>query len=455
MLTSQPDSDVNLTWLVFMQKMADQRKLDIEASHNQVGYLLDPPAEHYDEFYSMIAGLNTCRITHALNANPIICIDMVKDFWLSAKVNRSGARGAGSVDAKIQGKDIIITEAIVREVLKFEDQAQHLTTFRRDKVMKALRRMSYEGEYPTVLKKLFPPYWRLLIRTSAMVALVNNWDYNFSAFVFDNMKRMLENPKRKIFMLYPHFVQMMLDEKYPELVKSTNVLNLKPMGPSCFDTVKRNRETAKRHQFLGKYPLEKHEKFGPVVRHVPAPKLLNATVAEEHDVQFVGVAVKPEVEIENLVTDDEGSDSDVELIESEQAEVPVRELPLTYSENLAALIESLKDSLGNPPPVITPIKEEQAEDDVTEDIDFVVSKRQRVETESSIAEQVSPNAETEPVIQAEPEVAATAQENVIPDFFEMSFPKTTTRSEQESSSGVRFEVWWWYIQTRRTFTSSC
>ncbi|MFS7984984.1 hypothetical protein Hanom_Chr11g00993031 [Helianthus anomalus] len=201
---------------------------------------------------------------------------------------------------------------------------------------------------------------------------------------------------------------MMLDEKYPELVKSTNVLNLKPRGPSCFDTMKRNRETAKRHQFLGKYPLEKHEKFGPVT--------------------------------ENIVTDDKGTNSDMELIESEQAEVPVRELPLTNSENLAALIELLKDSLGNPPPVITPIKEEQAKDDVTEDIDFVVSKRQRVETESSIAEQVNPNAETEPIIQAEPKVAATAQDNVIPDFFEILFPKTTTSSEQESSSGVRFEV---------------
>ncbi|MFS7938506.1 hypothetical protein Hanom_Chr05g00440511 [Helianthus anomalus] len=91
--------------------------------------------------------------------------------------------------------------------------------------MKALSKMSYEGDYPTVLKKLFPPYWRPLvhvfllcisenkgeldqlnqIKTSAMVVLVNNWAYNFSAFVFENMKRMLENPKKKIFMPYPRF----------------------------------------------------------------------------------------------------------------------------------------------------------------------------------------------------------------------------------------------------------
>ncbi|MFS8014319.1 putative v-SNARE, coiled-coil domain-containing protein [Helianthus anomalus] len=397
-------------------KMADQRKLDIEAFHNLVGYLSDPPAEHYEEFNSLIVGLNSCRITHALKANPVICIDMIKDFWLTAKVNRSGAEGSGSIDAKIQGKDIVISEAVVREVLKFDDQSHHPTTFGMVKVMKALRKMSYEGDYPTVLKKLFPPYWRLLvhvllfclsenkggldqlnqIQASAMVALVNDWDYNFSAFIFDNMKRMLESPKKKIFMLYPRFVQMILDEKYPELVKSANVLNLKSMGPSCFDTMKRNRDSAKRHQFLGKYPLKKHGKFGPVVGQVSAP--------------FVGVAVKPDIE-----TDDEGIESDVDLIEPEQAEVPVRELPVMNSENLVVLIESITRSLGNPPSVADHTLEEQVQDDTIEDTDLVSRKRQRVEPEPSVVEQVSPTVETEPEI-------------------------ATTRLEPESLSGVRFVV---------------
>ncbi|KAF5811715.1 putative Longin domain-containing protein [Helianthus annuus] len=425
-------------------KMADQRKLDIEAFHNLVGYLSDPPAEHYEEFNSLIVGLNSCRITHALKANPVICIDMIKDFWLTAKVNRSGAEGSGSIDAKIQGKDIVISEAVVREVLKFDDQPHHPTTFGMVKVMKALRKMSYEGDYPTVLKKLFPPYWRLLvhvllfclsenkggldqlnqIQASAMVALVNNWDYNFSAFVFDNMKSMLENPKKKIFMLYPRFIQMILDEKYPELVKSANVLNLKSMGPNCFDSMKRNRDSAKRHQFLGKYPLKKHGKFGPVVGQVSAPKPLNATVA-----------VKPDIETENLVTDDEGIESDVDLIESEQAEVPVRELPVMNSENLVVLIESITRSLENPPSVADHTLEEQVQDDTIEDSDLVSRKRQRVEPEPSVAEQVSPTVKTEPEI-----ATTTAQENVVPDFFEKSFPETTTRLERESSSGVRFVV---------------
>ncbi|KAJ0581189.1 hypothetical protein HanRHA438_Chr04g0177881 [Helianthus annuus] len=144
--------------------MVDQQKLDIEASHNQAGYLSYPPTKYYEEFNSMIVGLNSCRITHALKVNPIISSDTIRGFWLLAKVNRSGAEGAGSIEAKVQEKDIVITEVVIHKMLKFGDQTHHPTTIRRDRVVKALRKMSYEGEYPTVLKKLFPPYWRLLVQ---------------------------------------------------------------------------------------------------------------------------------------------------------------------------------------------------------------------------------------------------------------------------------------------------
>ncbi|KAF5809327.1 hypothetical protein HanRHA438_Chr04g0165961 [Helianthus annuus] len=395
--------------------MADQLKLDVEVSHKQTRYLSNPPAEHYEEFNSIIFGLNSCRITHALKTNLVICSDMIRDFWLSAKVNRSGAEGAGLIEAKIQEKEIVIAEAVIREVLKFDDQTDHPTSFGRDRVVKALRRMSYEGEDPTVLKKLFPSYWGLFVhvfllyiyetkggldqlnqvQTCTLVALVNYWDYNFSAFVFDNMKSMLENPKKKIFMLYPWFIQMIFDEKYPDLVKSANV-----------------------HQFLGKYALEKHGKFRPIVGQLPAPTPLNATVAKEHDVQFVGVGVKPDIETEDLVTDDEGIESDMELMESTQAELHVRELPVMNYENLAALIESLKESLGNPPPMAGPTLKEQIQDDVAEDTDLVSHKRQRIDSEPSITDHVSHVAETNPVIRTEPEVEPTvAQDDVIPDFF--------------------------------------
>ncbi|MFS7919112.1 hypothetical protein Hanom_Chr03g00209041 [Helianthus anomalus] len=76
------------------QVVADQRPLEVELFHNQAGYLLDPPAEYFELLNSLIVGLDDCRITHSLKTNPIICHDFIKEFWLSAKVNRRGVQGA-------------------------------------------------------------------------------------------------------------------------------------------------------------------------------------------------------------------------------------------------------------------------------------------------------------------------------------------------------------------------
>ncbi|KAJ0614854.1 hypothetical protein HanRHA438_Chr02g0061221 [Helianthus annuus] len=61
--------------------------------------------------------------------------------------------------------------------------------------------------------------------------------------------------------------------------------------------------------------------------------------------------------------------------------------------------------------------------------------KQRVEPKPSITEQVSPTAETKPRI-----ATATTQDEDVPDFFDIEVPKTTAKSELESSCGVWFDV---------------
>ncbi|MFS7912493.1 hypothetical protein Hanom_Chr02g00130591 [Helianthus anomalus] len=197
------------------------------------------------------------------------------------------------------------------------------------------------------------------------------------------MKKMLEDPK-KFFMLYPRFMQMILDVKYPELVKSTNHLNLKPMGPRCFENACKLRK-AKQHNFIGRIPLEKHGMFGLVI---PAPRPLNATVAEEHDVQPKCAGEKAEIETEVLDTDEEESDDDseMEVIVSEETEQTVRQPSLMNAKKLKAQIESLKDSVGNPPSVPISEIEGNGEDDAKEPTmptdPQASNKRQRIKNSS-------------------------------------------------------------------------
>ncbi|CAI9303329.1 unnamed protein product [Lactuca saligna] len=83
--------------------------------------------------------------------------------------------------------------------------------------------MCYEGTYHPTIKKLLPPFWRLLAHyfvifisrrkggsdeisqttTLAIVALAMDWDYNFSRFLFEEMKSSLHGKKKDLFLMYP------------------------------------------------------------------------------------------------------------------------------------------------------------------------------------------------------------------------------------------------------------
>ncbi|MFS7989909.1 hypothetical protein Hanom_Chr11g01052451 [Helianthus anomalus] len=164
------------------------------------------------------------------------------------------------------------------------------------------------------------------------------------------------------------------------------------MGTGCFDNAGKERDTAKRHKFTGRIPLAKHEKFGPVV---PAPKPLNATE-------------------------------------------PVREPTLMRTENLQALIESLKDSIENPPSVTIPESEACGEEETIEDVEQVSNKRPRTEPDLD-THQEGPSGDPKPTLQTDPEIT-TATDTSIPDFFDFEMPDTTVRSHPESTSKFQFDV---------------
>ncbi|KAF5805321.1 hypothetical protein HanRHA438_Chr05g0217461 [Helianthus annuus] len=304
--------------------------------------------------------------------------------------------------------------------------------------------MSYEGRYPTVLKKLFPPYWRLLVhfflqciaenkggfdqlnktQTFAIVALVNEWEFNFSALIFD-----LEDPKKKIFMVYPRFIQMILDDRYPALVKGPNFINLKPMGPGCFENACRNKR-AKHHNFEGKFALEKHGRFAdavqggpvaqvpPVAPVAPVPPAINAQIAEEHDVQLMQQPANDDDEIQLIDSETEtgsseetDSKSKIKIVMSDKEEDDVREpVPMT-SENLAALLLSLQGGDGNPPSVSTADNQEtvvasqvEMEVETTTDVtEESAPKKQRTDTApDDIPSRPSTVPESTPVIDPQP-----------------------------------------------------
>ncbi|KAJ0958118.1 hypothetical protein HanPSC8_Chr01g0035431 [Helianthus annuus] len=376
------------------------------SSHNQVGYLAPPPVKHKQLYTSLMKGLNTCRIVHALRENPFVYESLIRDFWKTANVEI--IEGKGAIVAEIQETKVIVTEQMIREVLRFNDQETDPIELPAGTVEAILPRLSYEGKFPPLVKKFVHPYWRLLLhmfllcmtenrggidqlnitQSAALMFVITNEPFNYSRYILEAMKRNAIGLRKDKFLMYPRFVQMILNGRYPELKRSGNTLELKPMGPSCFGALTTKKGTEKK--FEGLIELEKFGQFAetedvgenPVMaRSVPERSVsARAIVAEEHDIPR-RVEGEPEPERITINSDDEGveimcnSDDDIELPPEVNADAVPTVEPVITAESLAMLIKSVTDKMGNPPSDLSVSTEEPVES--PRDSDSIPLKRKR------------------------------------------------------------------------------
>ncbi|KAF5805163.1 hypothetical protein HanRHA438_Chr05g0215641 [Helianthus annuus] len=304
---------------------------------------------------------------------------------------------------------------MIREVLQFSDQETDHIELPARTVEAILPRLSYEGKYSSLVKKFVHPYWCLLVhmfilcmsenrggtdqlnitQSAALVCLITNQPFNYSKYIFEGVKRNVTGVRKDKFLMYPRFLQMIFNARYPELVRSGNTLELKPMGPACFGALTPKKGTKKK--FEGLIPLEKFGHFtkiedvaaDPVIVQ-PAPvnaaqinAPVNAIVAEEHALQ--GAAEnEPETEIHTINSDDEGIE--ISCDDEDEAELPPEadvssavspvQLPVISSESLSQLLKSITEKMGNPPSNPLVHVEEQTSSD-PKDPDSLPLKRKR------------------------------------------------------------------------------
>ncbi|MFS7994584.1 hypothetical protein Hanom_Chr12g01107751 [Helianthus anomalus] len=377
------------------------------ATHNQAGYLAPPPEKHRRMYTSLMKGLNSCRIVHALRENPIIYESLIQDFWKNAKIEV--VEGKGVIVFEVQKKTVTVSEQMIREVLQFNDKESDSIEVLAGTVEAVLPRLSYEGKYPPLVKKVVHPYWRLLLhmfllcisenrggtdqlnstQAAALVCVITNEPFNYSKYVLEAMKRNVLGVRKDKFLMYPRFLQMVFNARYPELARSGNTLELKPMGPTCFGALTPKKGTEKK--FEGLIPLEKFGQFAETEEIVVDPVVVqpiqenvgiaNAIVAEEHTV-LRGVENESETELVTINSEDEGieimcnSDEDMELPPEAEVSAAVETVPPVFSaDSLALLLKSVTEKMGNPPSDLSVLNEEPDED--PKDPDSLPLKRKR------------------------------------------------------------------------------
>ena len=79
-----------------------------------------------------------------------------------------------------------------------------------------------------------------LRNTGAISALAAGIIFNFSKFIMDEFVVNINAKTKDTFLMYPRFIQVFIDEQFPEIVKDGDVLDMKSLGPHTVGLIKKN-----------------------------------------------------------------------------------------------------------------------------------------------------------------------------------------------------------------------
>nr|GEX75264.1 hypothetical protein [Tanacetum cinerariifolium] len=204
----------------------------------------------------------TDSIKYALTVNPNIYVSVIKQFWSSVAVKK--VNDVKRLQALVDRKKMIITEATIQEALRLDD-AESINCLPNEEIFTELARMGYEKPSTklTFYKAFFSSQWKFLIHTilqcmsakrttwnkfsssmaSAVICLSTGENFNFSKYIFDSLVRNVDSSSK--FYMYPRFLQLMIIAQVGDLSSHTTkysspsltqkvFANMRRVGKGCF-----------------------------------------------------------------------------------------------------------------------------------------------------------------------------------------------------------------------------
>nr|GEU39959.1 hypothetical protein [Tanacetum cinerariifolium] len=144
-------------------------------THNMIAYLTKLDAS--EGFDQILDFLNASSIKYALIVNPNIYVSCIKQFWTSVSVKK--VIDVTRLQALVDKKKVIITEATIRDALRLND-AEGIDCLTNEEILTELARMGYEKPSTklTLYKAFFSSQWIFLIHTilQCMSAKRTSWN---------------------------------------------------------------------------------------------------------------------------------------------------------------------------------------------------------------------------------------------------------------------------------------
>ncbi|KAI3827854.1 hypothetical protein L1987_01941 [Smallanthus sonchifolius] len=207
------------------------------------------------QYREIVDFLNRSRISYAISADPIISRPYLEQFWETAEHDCTVTPNV--IRATVAGHDIAFFEDTIRRVLQFKDLSTDPTTYPDYFVDGCWRqRMGYVGarDYASYKKMWVLDQWRYFAHimimcissrkagkdamghdlAAAMVGLSLNKGYNFSRYIFKAINDHIITAERFRFLLYPRFVQLLIDDALPNLPATGERLQVKRVDKRVF-----------------------------------------------------------------------------------------------------------------------------------------------------------------------------------------------------------------------------
>nr|GEY80333.1 hypothetical protein [Tanacetum cinerariifolium] len=201
-----------------------------------VAYLTKSDAS--EGFNQIIDFPNRSYIKYALTVNPNIYVSSIKQFWNTVAIKQ--INDVTRLQALVDKKKVVVTEAAIREVLRLDD-AEGVDCLPNEEIFTELARMGYEKPSIklTFYKAFFSSQWKFLIYTilqcmsgkrtlwnefsssmaSAIICLSTGRKFNFSKYIFDSLVRNVDITTK--FYMYLRFLQLIIRKQVGDLSTHT------------------------------------------------------------------------------------------------------------------------------------------------------------------------------------------------------------------------------------------
>nr|GEU42276.1 putative ribonuclease H-like domain-containing protein [Tanacetum cinerariifolium] len=171
-------------------------------------------------------GIEVNAVDLQVSAVRLMLLLLVQKFMLFGLTNWCCSLSAVRLQALVDKKKVVVTEATIREALRLDD-ADGVECLPNEEIFAELARMGYEKPSIKLTSSM----------ASAIICLSSGRKFNFSKYIFESLVRNVDSPSK--FYMYHRFLQLMIRKQVGDLSTHTTKYTSPALTQKVFANMRR------------------------------------------------------------------------------------------------------------------------------------------------------------------------------------------------------------------------